>query len=114
MFETLRSAGRRSRSGDPRPGSVSGAAFDLEGWLAARIAERFARAEASAFLAQFGIRLKPQTLARIWSTGGDGPPCRHIRGKPFYPRGVLRNWARSQVGDLRVAAPPAAQARRHG
>ena len=72
------------------------------------------RAEASAFLAQFGIRLKPQTLARIWSTGGDGPPCRHIRGKPFYPRGVLRGWARSQVGDLRAAAPPAAQARRHG
>ena len=72
------------------------------------------RTEASAFLAQFGIRLKPQTLARIWSTGGDGPPCRHIRSKPFYPRGVLRAWARAQVGELRSAAPAAAQARRHG
>ncbi len=72
------------------------------------------RKEASAFLAQFGIRMKPQTLARIWSTGGNGPPCRHIRSKPYYPRGVLREWARSQVGELRAAAPPAAQARRHG
>lgn len=72
------------------------------------------RKEASAFLAQFGIRLKPETLARIWSTGGDGPPCRHIRHKPYYPRGVLRDWAQSQVGALRSAAPPAAQARRHG
>lgn len=71
------------------------------------------RAEASAFLAQFGIRMKPQTLARLWSTGGDGPPCRHIRRKPYYPRGVLRDWARSQIGDLRPAAPSAAQARRH-
>lgn len=72
------------------------------------------RKEASAFLAQFGIRMKPQTLARIWSTGGNGPPCRHIRSKPYYPRGVLRDWARSQIGDLRSAAPAAAQARRHG
>ena len=72
------------------------------------------RKEASAFLAQFGIRMKPETLARIWSTGGDGPPCRHIRHKPYYPRGVLRAWALSQVGELRAAAPAAAQARRPG
>lgn len=71
------------------------------------------RREASEFLLQFGIRLKPETLARIWSTGGNGPPCRHIRHKPFYPRGVLRAWALSQVGELRAAAPAAAQARRH-
>lgn len=72
------------------------------------------RKEASAFLAQFGIRLKPETLARIWSTGGDGPPCRHIRHKPYYPRGVLRDWALSQVGELKPAAPAAARARGHG
>lgn len=72
------------------------------------------RKEASAFLAQFGIRMKPQTLARIWSTGGDGPPCLHVRSKPYYPRGVLRDWATAQVGELRAAAPAAAQARRHG
>lgn len=76
------------------------------------------RKEASAFLAQFGIRMKPETLARLWSTGGDGPPCLHVRSKPFYPRGVLRDWAKSQRGELRAAAPAAAQAparvRRHG
>ena len=70
------------------------------------------RQEASAFLAGLGIRMKPQTLARLWSTGGDGPPCRHIRHKPFYPRGVLRDWARAQIGELKSAAPSAAQARR--
>lgn len=72
------------------------------------------RKEASAFLAQFGIRMKPETLARLWSTGGDGPPCRHIRHKPYYPRGVLRAWARTQIGELRSAAPAAAQPRRRG
>lgn len=72
------------------------------------------RKEASAFLGQFGIRLKPETLARLWSTGGNGPPCRHVRHKPFYPRGVLRAWALDQVTELRASAPPAAKARRRG
>ena len=69
------------------------------------------RAEASAFLALMGIRLKPATLARIWSTAADGPPCRHIRAKPYYPRGLLRDWARSQMSELRTGAPPAAKGR---
>jgi len=72
------------------------------------------RAEASAFLAPFGIRMKPATLARLWSAGGDGPPCRHIRAKPYYPRGLLRAWAMSQMSEIRTAAPPAARSRRHG
>jgi hypothetical protein len=72
------------------------------------------RAEASAFLAAYGVRLKPATLARIWSTGGNGPPCRHIRAKPFYPQGLLRTWALAQLGDVRTGAPPAAQGRRRG
>lgn len=71
------------------------------------------RKEASAFLVQFGIRMKTETLARLWSTGGNGPPCRHVRHKPYYPRGVLRAWALAQVSDLRAAAPPAARGRRH-
>ena len=62
------------------------------------------RAEASAYLGRFHIRLKPATLARIWSIGGNGPPCQHIRGKPWYPRGVLREWAQSQRTALRGAA----------
>ncbi|MBU2031164.1 MAG: hypothetical protein KKG69_03760 [Alphaproteobacteria bacterium] len=70
------------------------------------------RAEAAAHLEQFGVRLKPATLARLWSTGGGGPPCRHIRAKPFYPRDLLEAWAKSQISDLRTAAPAAAQARR--
>lgn len=32
------------------------------------------RKEASAFLAQMGVRLKPATLARIWSVGATARP----------------------------------------
>lgn len=70
------------------------------------------RSEASAFLALMGIRMKPATLARIWSTASNGPPCRHIRAKPYYPRGLLRDWARTQISELRTGAPPAARGRR--
>lgn len=70
------------------------------------------RAEASAYLAGMGIRLKPATLARLWSTGTNGPPCRHIRSRPYYPRALLRAWASAQVSELRTGAPAAAQARR--
>ncbi|MNX74192.1 hypothetical protein D3C86_1056220 [compost metagenome] len=72
------------------------------------------RKEASAYLAQFGVRLKPATLARLWSVGGDGPPCRHVRARPYYPRGLLRGWALSQISEVRSGAPVAAQARRRG
>lgn len=70
------------------------------------------RQEASTFLASLGVRLKPATLARLWSTGGDGPPCRHVRAKPFYPKGLLGDWARSQISEVRTGAPAAAQGRR--
>ncbi|MCH4267315.1 MAG: hypothetical protein LKF80_02805 [Brevundimonas sp.] len=69
------------------------------------------RAEASAFLALMGVRLKPASLARIWSTSNNGPPCRHIRSKPYYPRGLLRDWARAQISEVRTGAPPAARGR---
>lgn len=59
------------------------------------------RAEASIYLGRFNVRRRPASLARLWSVGGDGPPCRHIRGKPWYPRGALREWAGSQISDLR-------------
>ncbi|MEQ7154145.1 hypothetical protein [Brevundimonas aurifodinae] len=61
------------------------------------------RNQASEFLQRFGIRMKPTTLARAWSVG-NGPPCRHIRGKPLYPRGVLRDWAEAQDSGLRRAS----------
>jgi len=62
------------------------------------------RKEASAYLARFHVVLKPATLARIWSVGGDGPPCQHIRAKPLYPRGELRAWALGQRTPVRSSA----------
>ena len=69
------------------------------------------RAETSAFLAQRGIRLKPAPLAQLWSTRSDGPPCLHVRSKPFYPRNLLEAWAAAQILGLRTGAPAAAQSR---
>lgn len=60
------------------------------------------RAEASVFLERQGIRMKPSTLARAYSTGSGGPPCRHIRNKPYYPLDLLAAWAAGQI------TPPAA------
>lgn len=54
------------------------------------------------------------TLARLWSTGTRGPPCLHVRAKPFYPRGLLRAWAEAQITEVRSGAPAAAQSPRHG
>lgn len=72
------------------------------------------RAEASAFLARFSVRMKPATLARIWSVGQDGPPCRHIRRKPYYPRGELRAWALRQRSGLRASRASGRAAEREG
>lgn len=70
------------------------------------------RAEASAYLAEMGIRLKPASLARLWSTGSKGPPCRHVRAKPYYPKALLHDWAQRQITEVRTGAPAAAQGRR--
>lgn len=59
---------------------------------------RLTRAEASVFLQAKGIRMKPTTLARAYSTGSGGPPCRHIRNKPYYPLDLLEAWAEAQIG----------------
>jgi hypothetical protein len=66
--------------------------------------DRLTRTEASDYLRRFGIGMKPATLARVWSVGGNGPPCEHIRGKPWYPRGALRRWAETQRTGLRRSA----------
>ena len=68
------------------------------------------RTQASAFLARFGVRLKPSSLARLFCVGGGGPPCVHIRRKPYYPRGELAAWARAQRSGLRNSARTPAQA----
>lgn len=62
------------------------------------------RTEASAELEVFGIRMKPATLARAWSAGSGGPPCRHIRNKPYYPRSLLHAWAEAQITPLASSA----------
>ncbi|CAN5167228.1 hypothetical protein BH10PSE1_BH10PSE1_18080 [soil metagenome] len=71
------------------------------------------RKEAAAFLATLGVNLKVATLARLWSTGDRGPPCRHIRSRPYYPQDALRTWGLSQISELRTGAPKAARGRRH-
>ena len=59
--------------------------------------DHLTRAEASAFLERKGIRMKATTLARAYSTGSGGPPCRHIRNKPYYPLDLLTAWAEAQI-----------------
>jgi hypothetical protein len=60
------------------------------------------RAETSAWLERRAIRMKVNTLARAYSTGSGGPPCIHVRNKPFYPLDLLTAWADAQI------TPPAA------
>lgn len=66
------------------------------------------RKEASRLLEDFRIHLKPASLARIWSVGGNGPPAIHIGRRPFYPRAELIAWARRQRSGLRASgrSPP--------
>lgn len=77
--------------------------FDISpaGALDERDDDLLTRAEASEYLKRFHIGMKPATLARVWSVGGNGPPVQHIRGKPWYPRGELRAWAQSQSTGIR-------------
>ena len=75
-------------------------------------ADLLTRAQASDYLSRFNVRLKVTSLARLWSVGGNGPPCQHIRGKPWYPRGALRAWAlrqRTAVRTSRAAGTGAGQ-----
>ena len=55
------------------------------------------RKEASRELATIGIRRSPETLAKIYSTRTDGPPCVHIGRTPYYPRSELHRWVGRQM-----------------
>ena len=55
------------------------------------------RKEASTELLRMGIRRSPATLAKIFCTRSDGPPCVHLGRTPYYPRHRLHDWARSQL-----------------
>ena len=69
------------------------------------------RKEASTELLRMGIRRSPATLAKIFSTRSDGPPCMHLGRTPYYPRQKLHDWARSQLTALRSSS---SQPRRSG
>jgi hypothetical protein len=62
------------------------------------------RKEASRELATLGIRRAPSTLAKIFCTRSDGPPCTHLGRTPYYPRRKLHEWAKSQLTDLRSSS----------
>lgn len=59
------------------------------------------RKQASAYLESIGVRRKPATLARLHSTGGDGPPCVHEGRKPLYPKRCLHEWGMSRLSLMR-------------
>ena len=59
------------------------------------------RREASAYLAEIGIKRSPATLAKIYSTRDDGPPCRHHGRIPVYPKRLLHLWGMGQLSVLR-------------
>ena len=69
------------------------------------------RKEASRVLATLGIRRAPSTLAKIFCTRSDGPPCTHLGRTPYYPRSKLVEWAESQLTGLRSSS---SQPRRQG
>lgn len=71
--------------------------------------DRLTCREDPALRVSFGVRMRPDRLARGWSTGGDRPPSRHVQHEFHDPRGRLRDWPGAQVGDLRVSAPSAAR-----
>lgn len=62
------------------------------------------RKEASRELAAMGIRRAPSTLAKIFCTRTDGPPCLHLGRTPYYPRSKLHEWARGQLTGLRSSS----------
>ena len=55
------------------------------------------RREAAAYLASIGVRRTPKTLAKIYSTRNDGPPCVHHGRRPLYPKRKLHEWAMRQL-----------------
>lgn len=59
------------------------------------------REQASAYLASIGVRRRPSTLAKIFCTRSDGPPCIHDGRKPFYPKRQLHVWGIRQLTQMR-------------
>jgi len=74
----------------------------IEGALPDDIAdELLTREEASEYLATLGVRRRPATLAMLFCTRSDGPPCIHDGRKPLYPKRQLHEWGVRQLTRLR-------------
>ena len=54
------------------------------------------RAEVSAYLKSFGLKLAPQTLAKWKSTGAAGPPITYFGHRALYNFAELNSWLNSQ------------------
>lgn len=63
--------------------------------------ELLTREEASAYLASIGVRRRPATLAKLFCTTSDGPPCVHDGRKPYYPKRQLHEWGMRQLSQPR-------------
>lgn len=59
--------------------------------------ELLTREEASAYLATIGVRRRPATLAKLFCSRSDGPPCIHDGRKPYYPKRQLHEWGMRQL-----------------
>lgn len=62
------------------------------------------RKEAAAYLASVGVSRTPATLAKLYSTSDDGPPCVHQGRIPLYRKRALHVWAMHQLTRLRRSA----------
>ena len=62
------------------------------------------RKEAAGYLADIGVPRTIATLARLYSTTDDGPPCIHRGRIPVYPKRALHEWAMRQLSRVRRRA----------
>ncbi len=59
------------------------------------------RRAASQYLLSIGVRRAPATLAKLFCTGADGPPCQHDGRRVLYPKGSLHLWGVHQLSAIR-------------
>jgi hypothetical protein len=62
------------------------------------------RSEASAYLLSIGVRRTRGTLAKLYATSDDGPPCVHRGRIPLYRKRTLHQWAMRQLSKVRRLA----------
>lgn len=64
------------------------------------------RGEASSYLASIGVRRTRATLAKIYCTGADGPPCVHEGRRRLYSKRALHAWGMRQLVAVRASPTP--------